>query len=478
MQLLRRKLLLSLLKISDLCILIIGILVASSVVASTPYKYPQLNHILSMRISISNLIALLAMMSIWHMACHGFQLYRSRRLESGYFEEWKDIIGATTTATVIFALGGIVLGARLFSPYFVSAFWFISTVATILFRTLLRCLLRRVRIRGRNLRLVIIVGTNDRAHAFARSVESNRQLGYYVLGYVDDLLYSPNGGKVQLLGALKDFAAIIRSRVVDEVIVALPIKSQYEKIQRIIEIAEEQGIVVRCLWNPFNTKVSSSDLAVFAGFPVVEMTNGMHRYSRPLAKRGMDMVLGSLLLLLTLPVMLVAAIAVKLTSRGPILFVQDRVGHNKRIFRLYKFRTMVTNADEIQGELESQNEMDGPVFKIRKDPRITKVGRWLRRLSIDELPQLFNVIRGDMSLVGPRPLPIRDYNGFDNDWQRRRFSVRPGLTCLWQVNGRNSISFQDWMKLDLEYIDNWSLLGDMKILFKTVPAIINGEGAS
>ena len=196
------------------------------------------------------------------------------------------------------------------------------------------------------------------------------------------------------------------------------------------------------------------------------------------AKRALDIVVGSVLLVLTLPVMAVAAIAIKLTSRGPVLFVHSRVGYNKRIFQLYKFRTMVANAERVQEELECLNEMDGPVFKIKNDPRVTKLGRWLRKTSIDELPQLYNIVRGDMSLVGPRPLPVRDYNGFKKDWQRRRFSVRPGLTCLWQVNGRNHTSFEDWMKLDMHYIDNWSLLGDMKILVQTIPVVMNGKGAS
>ena len=145
---------------------------------------------------------------------------------------------------------------------------------------------------------------------------------------------------------------------------------------------------------------------------------------------------------------------------------------------MYKFRTMVIDAEREQERLEARNEMDGPVFKIQNDPRITRVGRWLRKTSLDELPQLYNVIRGDMSLVGPRPLPLRDYNGFTKDWQRRRFTVRPGLTCLWQINGRNHTSFEDWMKLDMEYIDNWTFLGDVRILLRTIPAVINGKGAA
>ena len=164
--------------------------------------------------------------------------------------------------------------------------------------------------------------------------------------------------------------------------------------------------------------------------------------------------------------------------RSRDFFSQERVGLNKRRFRMFKFRTMVAGAERMQKELEARNEADGPVFKIKDDPRITRVGRFLRKFSIDELPQLFNVLVGDMSLVGPRPLPVRDYNGFDQDRQRRRFSVRPGLTCLWQINGRSGISFEHWMDLDMQYIDHWSLWLDLKILLKTIPAVIRGTGAA
>ena len=167
-----------------------------------------------------------------------------------------------------------------------------------------------------------------------------------------------------------------------------------------------------------------------------------------------------------------------ITSPGPVFFVQERVGLNKRRFRLYKFRTMLKDAELKQAELESLNEVEGPVFKIKNDPRITPIGKFLRKMSIDELSQLINVLKGDMSLVGPRPLPVRDYNGFDQDWHRRRFSVRPGITCLWQVDGRSDIPFETWMELDMKYIDNWSLTLDLKILLRTLPAVLRGSGAA
>jgi exopolysaccharide biosynthesis polyprenyl glycosylphosphotransferase len=195
-------------------------------------------------------------------------------------------------------------------------------------------------------------------------------------------------------------------------------------------------------------------------------------------KRTLDIVISSVLLLMLAPLLFAVAIAIKLTSPGPVLFKQERVGVNKRRFRIFKFRTMVPDAEQLMRSLERKNEVSGPVFKIWSDPRVTPIGRFLRRSSIDELPQLFNVLKGDMSLVGPRPLPARDYVGFNEDWQRRRFSVKPGITCLWQVNGRSRIPFDQWMLLDLQYMDEWSLWLDLKILARTVPAVIRGSGAA
>jgi lipopolysaccharide/colanic/teichoic acid biosynthesis glycosyltransferase len=176
--------------------------------------------------------------------------------------------------------------------------------------------------------------------------------------------------------------------------------------------------------------------------------------------------------------MIGVAILLKFTSEGPILFRQTRVGLNKRMFNMYKFRTMIPNAEEVQEALMSMNEMSGPVFKIKDDPRVTPVGRFLRKTSIDELPQLFNVLMGQMSLVGPRAMSRRDFQLFNTDAHRRRFSVKPGITCLWQVTGRNSIGFEQWMELDLQYIDKWSIWLDIKILARTVPAVWRGTGAA
>jgi lipopolysaccharide/colanic/teichoic acid biosynthesis glycosyltransferase len=190
-------------------------------------------------------------------------------------------------------------------------------------------------------------------------------------------------------------------------------------------------------------------------------------------------VIGALAGLFVLsPLLLATALAIKLTSRGPVFFVQERCGYGKRPFRMYKFRSMYVDADRLQASLEERNEASGPVFKIRDDPRITPLGRLLRTSSIDELPQLWNVLRGEMSLVGPRPLPMRDVQRINRPSDMRRFSMRPGLTCLWQVQGRSNLSFDRWVELDLEYIDTWSLGLDARILVKTVPAVLSAEGAT
>ena len=195
-----------------------------------------------------------------------------------------------------------------------------------------------------------------------------------------------------------------------------------------------------------------------------------------LVKRVMDVFLALLLTVVFSPVMLLTAILIKLTSPGPVLFKQERCGLNGRPFMMDKFRSMVDNAEQLRFELESLNEMDGPVFKSSRDPRVTAIGKLIRRFSIDEFPQLYNVLRGDMSLVGPRPPLPQEVSKYKR-WQRRRLSMKPGITCLWQISGRNEVSFEDWMKLDLAYIDNWSLLLDLKILLRTVPAVLFGRGA-
>jgi len=246
-----------------------------------------------------------------------------------------------------------------------------------------------------------------------------------------------------------------------------------------VKICEENGIVVNFFsgvdfLNAGSSKAIFNTLNEENVITILPPSMGGWQLS---FKRIMDVVVSATLFLALLPVLVVVGILVKYTSPGPIFFIQERVGMNKRRFRLLKFRTMVVDAEKQLEKLEHLNEVDGAAFKINNDPRITPLGDFLRRSSLDELPQLINVLIGDMSLVGPRPLPLRDFAGFDRDWHRRRFSVRPGITCLWQIGGRSSITFDRWMELDMEYIDNWSIWLDIKILLKTIPAVLKRHGA-
>jgi exopolysaccharide biosynthesis polyprenyl glycosylphosphotransferase len=245
-----------------------------------------------------------------------------------------------------------------------------------------------------------------------------------------------------------------------------------------VGLLEEQGITTHLLSDLFPQKLARAQTGELNGVPIVSLHSVPPFSWRTEAKRLIDVVAGTLLLTILAPLFVIVAIAIKLESPGPVFFIQDRFGLNKRRFRMIKFRTMRADAEARMQEIEHLNEKSGPIFKIRNDPRITRIGRWLRKTSIDELPQLINVMLGDMSIVGPRPLSVRDALRMELAWQKRRFSVKPGLTCLWQISGRSNLSFEQWMELDLEYIDHWSLKLDVSILLRTIPAIVTARGAS
>jgi exopolysaccharide biosynthesis polyprenyl glycosylphosphotransferase len=254
--------------------------------------------------------------------------------------------------------------------------------------------------------------------------------------------------------------------------------SLFGQVEKAISACELEGIETWLLADFFKTQVSRTSVDDFFGRPVLVFHSGLETSWLRLLKQTMDFVGGLVLLVLTAPIMLAAALIIKLTSPGPILFQQQRAGLNGRPFVMYKFRSMVTDAEQLQRELAALNEMSGPVFKVSNDPRVTPIGRWLRKYSVDELPQLLNVLRFEMSLVGPRPLPVHEVERFDDLAHRRRLSVKPGLTCLWQVSGRNDVKdFKDWVRMDLEYIDHWSLGLDCHILWRTIWVVLQGKGA-
>ena len=276
---------------------------------------------------------------------------------------------------------------------------------------------------------------------------------------------------------ISELESVIVAEPIDEVFITLPMDKYGFLIDGIVQLCQEQGIIVRVeadistrtLMRPYVGELNGVSLLTVRSVP----RDGWQIFT----KRIIDFLSSAVLLIMLAPVLAVVALLIKLDSRGPILFRQERVGLNKRRFQLLKFRTMSRGADHQQEDLEHLNQADGPVFKIKDDPRITRLGKVLRRYSIDELPQLFNVIKGDMSLVGPRPLPVRDVDRINVRWHKRRFSVKPGITCLWQVNGRSNVNFERWVQMDLEYIDQWCLGLDFKILIKTVPVVLRGNGA-
>ena len=274
----------------------------------------------------------------------------------------------------------------------------------------------------------------------------------------------------------QDFGRIIKETIVDSVVIALPIRSFYDTIVNLINQSEEQGIAVNYLSDLFDSETAHKVHSQIGPHSAVMMYTTPLEDWRLFTKRIMDLVLAAVFLIVLAPLFLLIALSIKFTSPGPVYFKQQRIGYNKRFFEIYKFRTMVEGAVDMQEQLLHLNQMDGPVFKIENDPRVTKIGKWLRRTSIDEFPQLLNVLKGEMSLVGPRPLSRRDYNRLSEDWVRKRFSVMPGCTCYWQISDRNKSTFHDWMMLDMKYIEGWSLLTDLSILLRTVPVIFKGTG--
>ncbi len=327
-------------------------------------------------------------------------------------------------------------------------------------------------------RSILIVGTNRRAKNFMNLIDRNPDWGIRIVSIVD-ITPDKKGEKIsghEVIGSLDDIPNIINENIIDEVVFIVP-RSWLNKIEDAMLYCENAGLKVNLAVNLFELKFSQAKQTDLQGFPLLTFESTSAKLGHLFIKRLFDFVSSGVGLIILAPLFLVIAILIKITSKGPIFFKQERYTLYGRKFIFYKFRTMVINAEEKLKDLLKYNEMVGPIFKMTDDPRITKVGKRLRKFSLDELPQLWNVLKGDMSLVGPRPPLPQEVVKYDA-WQRRRLSMRPGITCLWQTGGRNQISdFNDWMKLDLDYIDNWSLLLDVKILFKTIPVVFFGIGA-
>lgn len=478
MMLFRRQLLLAVFKLFDL-----GLLMFACFLGNTPLLFNEgfssFSHFFSIRIKIVNFVIIGGLLLAWHLIFYSFELYKSRRL-TFRFGENNDLLKAVALSTLLLYAAGSAFHIKMITNKFILVFWISASALAILSRVLLKFLLQNIRLHERNLRRVLIVGTNVRAVDFWHKLDSHPELGYRIIGFADmewagAQALRQQGGKI--VCDLDHLWGFLRTSIVDEVIIALPIRSFHSSASKIAHFCEEMGIIVRLPAGLFDLKLGRTTVEEYEGESVISIYTGGARRGALIAKRVMDFTVALVLLSALSPLLLLVALLIKIGSPGPIFFRQKRVGLNKRLFHIWKFRTMTQDAEARLKSLEKHNEVEGPVFKIKNDPRITSIGRFLRKTSIDELPQLLNVLLGDMSLVGPRPLPVRDYDGFDQDWQRRRFSVTPGITCLWQVTGRSHLGFDKWMKLDMQYIDEWTFWLDIEILLRTIPAVIKGSGA-
>ena len=344
-------------------------------------------------------------------------------------------------------------------------------------KLLLYQFIRYVRKLGRNIKKVLVLGAGDVSKAFVNSVEKYPDWGIKILGLI--CKDKSNVGKERfgydLVGHTADLRKLLHCHPINELIIALPAKHLHN-VEETMAICDEEGVPVRIVSPFFKNLISKAKTDMIHGLPIIKFSSVERNDFEAAFKRGIDVVVSLLLLVLLAPVFGVIALLIKLGSPGPVFYQWKVLGLNKRPLISYKFRTMTENADDLKEELIAQNEMNGVVFKMKNDPRITRVGKWLRKYSLDELPQLWSVLKGDLSLVGPRPpyqTEVEKYKG----WHRRKLSVKPGITCLWQVSGRNEIKdFDEWMRLDMKYIDNWSLWLDFKILFKTMWVVFKGTG--
>ncbi len=322
-------------------------------------------------------------------------------------------------------------------------------------------------------RRALLVGEGEHLTHLHETLGSGRGgIDYEFIGAVSDTTRNP---QLPVLGGLAEVPRLLTTRNIDEVIVTDSDFSERQVIE-IVEQAHRQGVKVRIAPKTTELLTLRGEYIPGQGVPLFELRPPFFVGAEWVAKRGFDLVVSVLVILVGLPVWAAIAVAIKLSSRGPILYRDRRVGLNEREFVMFKFRTMQVDADVRQADLESVNEADGPLFKIRDDPRVTRAGALLRRLSLDEIPQVLNVLRGEMSLVGPRPLRLRDYAKLE-DWHRKRYLVLPGMTGLWQISGRSSLTFDDLVRLDFYYLDNWSIWLDISILAKTIPAVLAARGA-
>jgi exopolysaccharide biosynthesis polyprenyl glycosylphosphotransferase len=416
---------------------------------------------------------LAASLLVWQLASWTANLYRAYRT-LGILHEVLRLARTFVILAVVIAAGQFALKQHELSRLFFALYFATAFALLVANRVGVRLAARAARRRGYNTRAFAVVGSGEMAESVVQTIAAHREWGYVLAGYVLDVGTAPPRG-AHVLGRLDEMGRILEDHVVDEVVFALP-RERLDAVEEAALVCDEQGVGVKVLLNVFPNRIAKLAVEEVDGIPVLAFSSTPGDAGALAGKRLFDIAVSALVVALGAPLWLAVAAAVKLDSRGPVLFRQRRVGQNGREFWVYKFRSMYDDAEARRAELEHRNEMDGPAFKIADDPRVTRVGRFLRKTSLDEVPQFWNVLKGEMSVVGPRPPLPAEVKRYQR-WQRRRLSVRPGITCTWQVSGRNELDFAQWMELDLRYIDNWSLWRDLEIVLRTIPAVLLGRGA-
>jgi exopolysaccharide biosynthesis polyprenyl glycosylphosphotransferase len=417
---------------------------------------------------------------VWSALFFTYHSYHSHRTIP-LTREVATVLRVVFVGNVLLATLAYLLPLRQLSRSWFVLFVVLSAALVITEKILLRIIARYVRMKGLNYRTILIVGTGRRALEVARMLREHKYWGYKLVGFISDGHHLSNGwASYRVFGTVPDLRRLIESgqftEPIDEIVFAVT-RKKLDEMKQLFLMCEELGIRTRVAMNFFPNRVARIELEELEGIPFLTFTTTPSNETQLAMKRLLDVAFSTLILMFSVPALLIAALGIKLSSPGSVLFKQERIGLNGRTFMLYKFRTMIEDAHERRGDVAHLNQMTGPVFKAKADPRVTPIGRLLRKFSLDELPQLWNVLKGDMSLVGPRP-PIPEEVASYHRWHRRRLSMKPGLTCLWQISGRNNIDFDRWMQLDLQYIDNWSPTLDLKILLRTIPAVLSGRGAS
>ncbi len=401
--------------------------------------------------------------------CDWQDLYRTPRMRSA-LDESAAVLKAISFATLLLTVSIYLSGDKFISRLVVAGCLVLNAASLVAWRYAKRKIVIRRAINGTGLRNVVIIGAGEVGKELARQLEENKLLGYQFMGFLD----GNRSSDPRTLGKIEDLPRVARAQFLDDVFITIP--SERELVKRIAVEARKQRLDVKVIPELYDGLCWNAPIQHVGDFPVMEV----HWRAIPtfglFVKRVFDVVVSSLGLILLSPFLFALAAAIKFDSRGPALYKSQRVGKKGRPFFCFKFRTMVMNADDLKESLRSRNERSGPFFKITEDPRITRLGKFLRKSSLDELPQLWNVLRGDMTLVGPRPHPMDDFQQYTLD-HLRRLEVIPGITGLWQTTARRDPSFETNMMLDLEYIEHWSLWLDCKILLKTIPAVLRAEGS-